>query len=45
MKNYGNMVSQKEYDGSPATKSRIMEDWDLTDRDFKTAIRKKFSKL
>ena len=45
MKNYGNMVSQKENDKSPATKLEVMEDCDLTDREFKIAVTKKLNKL
>lgn len=39
------MVSQKENDNSPATKFKVMEDGNLTDREFKTSVMKKFNKL
>ena len=42
MKNHSNTISQKENDYSPASKPKVMEDWDL---EFKTAVMKKFSKI
>ena len=39
------MVSQKENGNSPETKVKVMEDYDLTDREFKIAVMKKLSKL
>ena len=45
MKNNDNMVSQKENGNSPETKVKVMEDYDLTDREFKIAVMKKLSKL
>jgi len=32
MKNHGNTVSQKENDNSPATKLKVMEDWNLSEK-------------
>ena len=37
-----NMVSQK--DNSPKTKIEVTEDWDLTDREYKIDVMKKFNK-
>ena len=41
MKNHSNMVSQKENDNSPVTKSQSHRNWDLTDREYKIAVMKK----
>ena len=41
MKNFGNMVSQKESDNSPKTKLKVTEHCNLTDREFKIVVIKK----
>ena len=43
--NHGNIVSQKENDNFPETKLKVMEGWDLTDREFKIDVMKKLTKL
>ena len=45
MKNQANMVSQKENSNSPATELKGMEYCDLTDKECKIVIMKKFNKL
>lgn len=40
-KQQGNMVTQKGHGSSPETKFKVMEDCDLNDREFKTAVIKK----
>ena len=40
-----NIVSQEENDSSLETKLEVTEDCDLTDREFKTVLRKKLNKL
>lgn len=45
MKKHGNTVSQKENDNSPATKLKDMEYCDLTDKELKIAVMKKFNNL
>ena len=45
MKNYGNMISQKESGNSPETKLEVMKDCNLTDREFKIAVMKKVNEL
>lgn len=45
VKNHGYTESQKENDNSPATTHKVMKDCDLTDRECKTAVMKKRSKL
>ena len=42
---HGNTISQKEKNSSPETKLKVMEDCDLTDREFKISVMKKFSVL
>ena len=43
-KNQGNMSSQKD-NNSPLTEPKGTEFWDLTDKEFKIAVLKKFSEL
>lgn len=45
MKKNSNTVSQKENDNSPATKFNLMEDWNLTDREFKISVMKKIQQI
>lgn len=45
LKNYGNKVSQKENDTCPETKLKVLEDCDLTDREFKIFVMKKLTEL
>ena len=45
MKKHSNTVSEKENDSSPETKLKVTEDCGLTDREFKTGIKKKLNKL
>ena len=45
MKNCGNIVAQKENDNSSETKLEVTEDYNLTGREFKIAVMKKFSEL
>ena len=44
-KNHSNIVPQKENDNSPETKLKVMEYYDLTDREFKKAVMKKHNEL
>ena len=41
VKNYSNVEGQKENENSPETKLEVMEDCDLTDREFKIVVMKK----
>lgn len=41
----GNTISQKWNDSSPETKLKVMEDYDLNDREFKIAVVKKLKKI
>ena len=43
MKNYGNMVGQKDNDNSSETKLEVKEDYDLTARELKIAVMKKMN--
>ena len=45
VKNYSNVGEQKASDSSPKTKLEATEDCNLTDREFKTDVVKKLSKL
>ena len=45
IKHHSNTVSQKENDTSPETKSKVMEYYKLTDREFKIAVMKELNKL
>lgn len=45
LKNYGNKVPQKENDNCPETKLKVLEDCDLTDREFKIFVMKKLNEL
>lgn len=45
MSNHGNTISQKWNDSSPETKLKVMEDYDLNDREFKIAVVKKLKKI
>lgn len=45
LKNHSNVVSQKENENSPEIKLKVMEDYHLTDREFKTTVMKKLNKL
>ena len=44
-KNYSNMEEQNENDNSPETKLEVTEEYNLAEREFKTAVIKKLSKL
>ena len=45
MKNHGNTVSQKEDDDFPATEPKDTEYCDRSDKEFTTAVMKKFNEL
>ena len=45
LKSHNNIVSQKENDKSPETKHKVKEYYDLTDREFNTAVIKKLKEL
>ncbi len=45
MKNYSNTAELKTHDNSPETKLEVMEDCNLTDREFNTAVMKKLNEL
>ena len=45
IKNYSNMVAQKENDNSAETKLEFTEDCDLIDREFKIAVMEKLNEL
>ena len=45
MKNTSDVMSQKENDSSLETKFKVMECFDLTDKEFKIAVMKKLNKL
>ena len=45
VKNHGNVMSQKENDYFLATETENVEYWDITDKEFKIAVMKKFIEL
>ena len=45
MKNYSNMAEQKENDSSPEIKPEVTEDYNLTEKEFKIVVTKKFNEL
>ena len=45
MKNYGNMLSQKQSDNSTETKLEVIEVYDITDREFNIVVMKKLNKV
>ena len=45
MKNHGNVMSQKENDNFLATETKNVDYCDITDKEFKIAVMKKFSEL
>lgn len=45
LKNYSHMAEQKENDNFPETKSEVPKVYNLSDREFKTAVIKKLNEL
>ena len=45
MNNQGNMGTQKENEEAPKTNSRVMEDCDLNDIEFKISVMKKLGEI